>query len=106
MKDCGLLVDPENSSALADALIRLASDPNLRQQLGVEARERALISGHADVDFTGLLVVTASSQDELAAAVKQVERAATQAGCETRVLYGHQSQGFAAGAIPIGRSTL
>ena len=69
------------------------------------ARERALISGHADVDFTGLLVVTAETEDELEAAARQVERAASQAGCETRVLWGRQSQGFNA-ALPLGRSTL
>jgi hypothetical protein len=72
----------------------------------VKARERALISGHADVEFTGWVVVTASSEDDLAGAVKQVERAATQAGCETRPLYGQQSQGFAVGALPLGRTTL
>lgn len=71
----------------------------------VVARERALISGHADVDFTGLVVVTAQGEDELEAAARQVERAASQAGCETRVLWGRQSQGFNA-ALPLGRSTL
>jgi len=71
----------------------------------VEARERALIAGHADVAFTGLLAVTALSDEELDAATRQVERAASQAGCETRVLYGRQAQGFVA-ALPLGRSTL
>ena len=71
----------------------------------VVARERALISGHADVDFTGLVVVTAEGEEELEAAARQVERAASQAGCETRVLWGRQSQGFNA-ALPLGRSTL
>ena len=71
-----------------------------------EARERALIAGHCDVDFTGWLAITGSNEDELAAAVKQVGRAATQAGCETRVLYGQQSQGFVVAALPLGRTTL
>ena len=71
----------------------------------VVARERALISGHADVDFTGLLVVAAETEEELEAAARRVERAASQAGCETRVLWGRQSQGFNA-ALPLGRSTL
>lgn len=71
----------------------------------LEARERALIAGHADVAFTGLLTVTARSEEELDAATRQVERAASQAGCETRVLYGQQSQAFVA-ALPLGRSTL
>lgn len=72
----------------------------------VLARERALISGHAEVCFTGWVAVTASSPDDLAAAVKQVERAAIHAGCETRVLYGQQSQAFTVAALPLGRTTL
>jgi hypothetical protein len=72
----------------------------------VVARERALISGHADVDFTGLVVVTAASEEQLDAAARQVERAASQAGCEIRVLCGRQSQSFATAALPLGRSAL
>jgi hypothetical protein len=72
----------------------------------VLARERSLISGHADVDFTGLIAITAASEEELDAAARQVERAAGQAGCETRTLYGRQSQAFAVAALPIGRHTL
>ena len=54
----------------------------------------------------GWLVVTAPGLDELRAAVKQVERAANQALCETRVLYGQQAQGFVTAALPLGRSAL
>jgi hypothetical protein len=72
----------------------------------VVARERALISGHADMAFSGFLAVTAGSEDELAAAVSQVERAATQAACETRVLYGQQAQAFVVAALPFARSVL
>lgn len=70
----------------------------------IQTREQALIAGHADVAFTGLLVVTAETEDQLRAATRQIERAATQSGCETRPLYGRQQQGFNA-ALPIGRST-
>jgi hypothetical protein len=69
-------------------------------------RERALISGHADIDYTGWLVVSAPSETELDAATKQIERAAGQSGCETRVLYGRQMQAFTAAALPVGRFTL
>lgn len=72
----------------------------------VVAREKALISGHADVEFTGWIAVTADSEDGLSAAVKQVERAAMQCGCETRTLFGQQSQAFVTAALPLGRSTL
>ena len=72
----------------------------------VLSRERALISGHADVEFTGWVVVTAESEQKLDAATKQIERAAGQAGCETRALFGRQMQAFIAAALPVGRMTL
>ena len=71
----------------------------------VLARERALISGHADVDYTGWIVVSAPTEADLDAATKQIERAAGQAGCETRVLFGRQAQAFIAAALPVGRFT-
>jgi hypothetical protein len=67
-------------------------------------REQALIGGHADVQFSGFISVTASSEERLTQAVALIERSAGQSGCETRVLYGRQSQGFVVGALPLGRS--
>jgi hypothetical protein len=66
-------------------------------------REQALLSGHADVEFSGFVTVTGETKDGLEAAVALIERAAGQSGCETRVLYGNQSQGFVVGALPLGR---
>jgi len=66
-------------------------------------REQALISGHADVAFSGFISVTAATEDALSAAVSQIERAASQAACETRILYGRQSQGFVVAALPLAR---
>lgn len=66
-------------------------------------RERALISGHADVRFTGLIAVTATSRDDLEAAVAEISRAAIQSGCETRRLYGQQARAFTAAALPLAR---
>lgn len=66
-------------------------------------REQALIGGHADVEFSGFITVTAAGEEELSAAVALIERSAGQSGCETRVLYGRQSQGFVVGALPLGR---
>ena len=66
-------------------------------------RERALISGHADVAFSGFVSVSAATEDLLAAAVSQIARAASQAACETRLLYGRQTQGFVVAALPLGR---
>jgi len=68
------------------------------------AREQALIGGHADVEFSGFLTVTADSEEGLTQVVALIERSAGQSGCETRILYGRQSQGFVVGALPLGRS--
>jgi hypothetical protein len=70
----------------------------------VVARERALIAGHADMRFSGFLTVTAATLDELRAAVAAANRAASQCGCETRVLVGQQAQAFTVAALPLGRA--
>jgi len=66
-------------------------------------RERALIAGHADIRFTGLLTVTAPTREELEGAVAEVSRAAIQCGCETRRLSGQQARAFTAAALPLAR---
>jgi hypothetical protein len=66
-------------------------------------RERALLNGHADIRFTGLIAVTAPSADELDAAVAEMERAAVQCGCETRRLVGQQARAYAGAALPLAR---
>ena len=68
-------------------------------------REQALLSGHADVEFSGFLSVTANTKEGLEAAVALIERSAGQCGCETRVLFGLQSQGFVVAALPLGRGS-
>ena len=70
----------------------------------VLTREQALIVGHADMEFSGFLTVTAPSHDELVAAVAEVEQAVGQSSCETRILYGRQAQGFVVSALPFARS--
>lgn len=82
-------------------LVDLADE---QQYVDVLDRERALISGHADLEFSGFLAVTAPTRDSLAAAVSAVELAAISAGCETRVVFGRQSQAFTVAALPLGRS--
>ncbi len=66
-------------------------------------RERALLAGHADLKFTGLITLTAATLEELDDAVAQVERAAIQCGCETRRLQGQQARAFTAAALPLAR---
>jgi hypothetical protein len=96
--------------------VEYVTDAHQKQRMGVIAdqsdaqeytdvldRELALIAGHADLKFSGLITVTAATKDELDATVLQIERAATQSGCETRVLHGRQARAFAAGALPLAR---
>jgi hypothetical protein len=66
-------------------------------------RERALVAGHADIRFTGLIAVTAATPDELEDAVATIERAASQSGCETRRVLGRQAGAFSAAALPLAR---
>ncbi len=68
------------------------------------ARERSLVAGHTDVAFSGFVTVTAPSRESLDAACSQVGRAAAQAACEVRPLYGRQAQGFAVAALPLART--
>jgi hypothetical protein len=68
------------------------------------SRERSVVAGHTDVEFAGLITVTAADRDAMEAARAQVIRAAAQAACEVRPLHGRQAQGFVCAALPLGRS--
>ncbi len=70
------------------------------------ARERSIISGHTDVAFSGFVTVTAPTPEALEAGCATIIRAAGQAACEVRPLYGQQMQGFVAAALPLARTTL
>jgi hypothetical protein len=72
----------------------------------VLVREQSLLAGHADMEFSGFVTVTAPTRDELSAAVSQVEQAVGQSTCEARVLFGRQAQGFVVSALPFARSVL
>ncbi len=69
----------------------------------IEAREAALLRGHNAVVLTGLITVTAPSEEELENAVTQIKREANQCACEARVLYGMQAAAFVATSLPVGR---
>jgi len=82
---------------------QLADLADAQEYQDVIDRERALIAGHADLKFSGFIAVTAPTLDALQVAVSQIERAATQCACETRILYGQQAQAFTVAALPLGR---
>ena len=95
----------EKTEAITDstqkARVGRIDDLSDRQEYeDVLARERALIAGHADMEFSGFVSVTAPSRDELTTAVSQVEQAFGQTTCETRVLFGRQAQAFVVAALP------
>jgi hypothetical protein len=101
----------EKTEAITDsaqkARVGQIQDLSDRQEYDdVLAREKALISGHADLEFSGFITVTAKSREELSKAVSQIEQAVGQAACETRVLFGRQAQGFIVCALPFARSVL
>lgn len=81
----------------------LADAADAQEHADVLDREQALLAGHADVRFTGLITVTAADREALETAVAEVARAAIHCGCETRRVHGRQARAFAAGALPLAR---
>ena len=73
------------------------------EYLDVLQQEADLTSGHGVLRYTGLIAVSATSNDELEAAVSAIEQEAIQASCETRRLVGQQAQAFVAAALPLCR---
>jgi hypothetical protein len=69
----------------------------------VVKQETELTSGHGICRYTALIAVTADTPDQLTAAMATINQAAIQAGCETRILAGQQTQAFAAAALPLAR---
>lgn len=67
-------------------------------------QEADLTSGHGILRYTGLINISAPTQDDLEAAVSAVEQAAIQASCETRRLVGQQAQAFTVAALPLART--
>ena len=73
------------------------------EYLDVLQQEADLTAGHGVLRYTGLLAISATTPNELDAAVAEIEQAAIQASCETRRLVGQQAQAFVAAALPLCR---
>jgi hypothetical protein len=93
---------------------RLASDAELRERNGfrvgaghrraeaaVAEREAELVAGFAELEYVGLLCVTAADVESLEASCADYQQAAAQAGLELRPLDGRHDLGFAA-TLPVG----
>jgi hypothetical protein len=70
-------VEYVTDAAQKSRLGQLADLSHAQEYHDVLDRERALISGHADMEYSGFVAVTAGDRDGLAAAVSVIERAAT-----------------------------
>lgn len=66
-------------------------------------QESDLVAGHGILRFTGLVAVSARTEDELEAAVAEIEQAAIQSSLETRRLVAQQAAAFTAAALPLAR---
>jgi len=66
-------------------------------------QESDLTAGHGVLRYTGLIAVSARTEDKLEESVSAIEQAAVQASCETRRLVGQQAQAFAVAALPLCR---
>lgn len=101
----------EKTEAISDSAqkARIGQIPDLSDAAEYDdllSRERSIVAGHTDVAFSGFLTITAPSSETLDAACATITRAAGQAACEVRPLYGQQMQGFICSALPLGRGTL
>jgi hypothetical protein len=93
---------------------RLASDAELRDRKGfrvsahhrraqaaVDEREAELVAGFGEMEYVGLVTVTAPDQESLERSSVEYEQVAAQAGLELRALDGQHDLGLAA-VLPLG----
>ncbi|MGA4856873.1 SCO6880 family protein [Streptomyces koyangensis] len=99
-------VQRKKSSVIAVAAERarrgqVDSEADSIEYQDIKSRERQLIAGHADVALTGLLTVSADSEEELRSACAVVETAAVGAQLDLRPLTWQQAEAFTAAAMPL-----
>ncbi|MFE4910769.1 SCO6880 family protein [Streptomyces sp. NPDC056652] len=99
-------VQRKKSSVIADAAERarrgqVDSEADSIEYQDIKSRERQLIAGHADVALTGLLTVSADTEDKLRTACAVVETAAVGAQLDLRPLTWQQAEAFTAAALPL-----
>ncbi|MGW4305931.1 SCO6880 family protein [Streptomyces californicus] len=99
-------IQRKKASVVADAAERarrgqVESEADAIEYQDIQARERQLIAGHADVALTGLLTVSADSEEELRTDCAVVETAAVGAGLDLRPLTWQQASAFTAAAMPL-----
>jgi hypothetical protein len=95
----GVLADQAQKARIG----QVADLSDAREYQDLLDRERSVITGHTDVEFTGLVTVTAPSLPALEAAQAAIIRAAGTAACELQPLHGRQTQAFIIAALPLAR---
>lgn len=98
----------KKATVLADAAERarkgqVDSEEDSVEYADIKQRERQLIIGHADVALTGLLTVSADSDEQLNAACAAIETAAVAALIDLRPLTWQQAEAFTSAALPLAR---
>ncbi|KPI02871.1 hypothetical protein OK074_5021 [Actinobacteria bacterium OK074] len=104
-------VQRRKATILADAAERrrrgqVDSEADTLEYADTKLREQQLIAGHADVSLTGLLTVSAATDEQLNAACAQIETAAHAAQVDLRRLLYQQPEAFALAALPLARTAL
>ncbi|QMU79018.1 hypothetical protein GXW83_28240 [Streptacidiphilus sp. PB12-B1b] len=99
-------VQRKKAGVIADAAERarrgrVESEADSIEYQDIKLRERQLIAGHADVALTGLLTVSADTEDQLRASCAAVETAAVGAQVDLRPLTWQQGEAFTAAALPL-----
>ncbi|WP_416484229.1 SCO6880 family protein [Streptomyces sp. CL12] len=99
-------VQRKKASVIADAAERarrgqVDSEADSIEYQDIKSRERQLIAGHADVALTGLVTVSADSEEELRTACAVVETAAVGAQLDLRPLTWQQAEAFTTAALPL-----
>jgi hypothetical protein len=101
-------VQRRKATVIADAAERqrkgqVDSEEDSVEYADIKQRERQLIAGHADVALTGLLTVSADSDEQLNAACAAIEAAAVTALVDLRLLTWQQAEAFTNAALPLAR---
>ncbi|MGP3775465.1 SCO6880 family protein [Streptomyces sp. SDT5-1] len=102
-------VQRKKATVIADAAERarkgqVDSEEDSVEYADIKQRERQLIAGHADIALTGLLTVSADSDEQLNAACAAIETAAVAALVDLRPLTWQQAEAFTHAALPLARS--
>ncbi|MGW2702386.1 SCO6880 family protein [Streptomyces sp. NPDC001340] len=101
-------VQRRKATVIADAAERqrkgqVDSEEDSVEYADIKQRERQLIAGHADVALTGLLTVSADTDEQLNAACAAIETAAVAALVDLRLLTWQQAEAFTNATLPLAR---